>query len=149
MLFAQPGPICSQQIGKCTMRLYFFILVVVLLTSCSAAQPAILTVASSIPPTELLSPPNPSPTFPPAYDPVFEQAQCFTADLRGSLPDSGYELECGYLSVPEDRSQSEGRSVKLPVVIFHTQSSNPKPDPVIYLTPGGGFNLIPIVSFYM
>ena len=93
------------------MRLYFFILAVVLLTSCSAAQPATLTVATSIPPTELLSPPNPSPTFPPAYDPIFERAQCFTADLRGSLPDSGYDLECGFLIVPEDRSQPEGRLV--------------------------------------
>jgi pimeloyl-ACP methyl ester carboxylesterase len=123
--------------------------VIVLLTACSPAQSPTLTAASPLPPTELPTAPKPSPTSQPAYEPVFEQAQCFTADLKVSLPGSGYDLVCGYLIVPEDRSQPEGTQVKLPLVIFHTQSSNPKPDPVIYLTPGGGFNLMPILSFYM
>jgi pimeloyl-ACP methyl ester carboxylesterase len=131
------------------MRPYFLILTVVLLTACSSAQPPSLTATYSLPLTELPTPPNPTPTSQPAYEPIFEQAQCFTPDLRGSLPGSGYDLVCGYLIVPEDRRQPEGKQVKMPVVIFHTLSSNPRPDPVIYLTPGGGFNLMPIVSFYM
>jgi len=84
-----------------------------------------------------------------AYEPVFEPAECFTPDLRGSLPDGGYDLACGYLTVPEDRSQPGGRQVKLPVVVFHTQNPNPKPDPVIYLAGGGGFNMMPLLPFYL
>jgi pimeloyl-ACP methyl ester carboxylesterase len=51
--------------------------------------------------------------------------------------------------VPEDRSQPKGRQVRLPVVVFRTGNPTPKPDPVIYLAGGGGFNLMPIVPFYM
>ncbi len=85
----------------------------------------------------------------PAYEPVFEPAECFTPELRRSLPDDGYDLACGYLIVPEDRSQPEGKQVKLPVVVFHTRNPNPKPDPVIYLAGGGGFNMMPLLPFYM
>ena len=130
------------------MRRHYLILAVVLLTACSAAEPPTPTTASS-PLAESLTPPNSSPASQAAYEPVFEQAQCFTAALRGSMPGSGYDLTCGYLSVPEDRSQPEGRQVRLPVVVFHTQSPAPEPDPVIFLTPGGGFDLMPIVPFYV
>jgi pimeloyl-ACP methyl ester carboxylesterase len=86
---------------------------------------------------------------PSSYKPVFEPAQCFTRDLRSSLPEGGYDLDCGYLIVPEDRSQPSGLQVKLPVVVFHTDSANPRPDPVIYLAGGGGFNMMPLLPFYM
>ena len=90
-----------------------------------------------------------TPASQPAYEPVFEPAECFTAELRRSLPDEGYDLACGYLIVPEDRSQPSGKQVELPVVILHTDNPNPKPDPVIYLAGGGGFNVMPLLPFYM
>jgi pimeloyl-ACP methyl ester carboxylesterase len=129
------------------MRSRFLILPVALLTACSFAQLPAPTATTLFLPTETHIPPKPSPTSQPDYEPVFERTECFTIDLRDSLPNSGYDLECGYLIVPEDRSLTEGRQVKMPVVIFHSQ--NPKPDPVIYLAPGGGFNMMPIVGFYM
>jgi pimeloyl-ACP methyl ester carboxylesterase len=52
----------------------------------------------------------------PAYEPVFEPAQCFTREQRQSLPDAGYDLACGYLIVPEDRCQPSGKQVELPIV---------------------------------
>jgi pimeloyl-ACP methyl ester carboxylesterase len=83
------------------------------------------------------------------YEPVFEPAQCFTTDLRGSLPAAGYDLACGHLIVPEDRSQPSGKQVELPVVVFHTQNPDPRPDPVFYLAGGGGFNMMPLLPFYL
>jgi pimeloyl-ACP methyl ester carboxylesterase len=89
------------------------------------------------------------PVAPSSYEPVLEPAGCFTRDLRSSLPEGGYDLDCGYLIVPEDRSQPSGAQVKLPVVVFHTVSANPRPDPVIYLAGGGGFNMMPLLPFYL
>ncbi len=83
------------------------------------------------------------------YEPVFEPAPCFTAELKRDLPDDGYDLTCGYLVVPEDRSQPSGKQVELPVVVFHTDARDPEPDPVIYLAGGGGFNMMPLLPFYM
>jgi hypothetical protein len=65
------------------------------------------------------------------------------------MTSSGYDLTCGYLVVPEDRRQPDGRQVKLPVVVFHTQHPDPQPDPVIYLAGGGGFNMLPLIPFYL
>lgn len=42
------------------------------------------------------------------------------------------------ISVPENREHPNGSQVRLPVVIF--KSPHPQPDPVIYLTGGGGVN---------
>jgi pimeloyl-ACP methyl ester carboxylesterase len=89
------------------------------------------------------------PGAPSTYEPVFEPAGCFTPDLRRSLPGAGYDLACGYLIVPEDRSQPSGRQVELPVVILHTKNPSPRPDPVIYLAGGGGFNMMPLLPFYL
>jgi pimeloyl-ACP methyl ester carboxylesterase len=84
-----------------------------------------------------------------AYEPVFLPAECFTTDLRWNLPEDGYDLACGYLIVPEDRSQPSGKQVELPVVTLHTKNPNPKHDPVIYLAGGGGFNMMPLLPFYL
>ena len=136
------------------MRIRFLVLGIVLLVACSPTQsptpvstytpfaptgpPAAVSTSTPLPPAESPTPPGSTATSKAAYGPVFEPARCFTADLRASMPDSGYDLTCGYLVVPEDRSQPEGRQAKLPVVVFHTQNPDPKPDPVIYLAGGGG-----------
>ncbi len=72
----------------------------------------------------------------PEYEPVFEAAAC---PLR--LPPNqveGQTVECGYLVVPEDRSQADGRSLRLAVAIFHPPGGASKPDPIIYLVGGPG-----------
>jgi len=68
------------------------------------------------------------------YIPVFEPAPC-----KFTLPE-GFKPECGFLTVPEDRSDPEGSQVRLHVAIYRSRNSNPAPDPVIYLTGGGGGN---------
>jgi pimeloyl-ACP methyl ester carboxylesterase len=68
------------------------------------------------------------------YVPVFEPAPC-----RMQKP-PGFQPECGNLIVPEDRSKPDGPQVQLHVAVFRSRSRDPKPDPVIYLTGGGGGN---------
>jgi pimeloyl-ACP methyl ester carboxylesterase len=151
-------------------KAHYLVLTIAMLVACSASQPPTpvttptlppptvlptsqpptpVTTPTPLPPTVPPASPAPTPAPQPAYGPAFEPAECFTADLKRSLPDSGYDLACGFLVVPEDRSQPESRRVKLPVAVFHTQNPNPKPDPVIYLAGGGGFNMMPIVPFYV
>ena len=60
----------------------------------------------------------------------YEEAKCAFA-----VP-SGVDIECGYLTVPEDRSQENGPVIRLHVAIVRTE--NPKPDPVVFLQGGPG-----------
>jgi len=62
--------------------------------------------------------------------PRYEPADCFY-----EIPE-GEQVECGYLIVPEDRSQPDGPMIKVHVVNFKSRSATPAPDPVI-LVPGG------------
>ena len=64
--------------------------------------------------------------------PAFEEAAC-----AFEIPE-GFNPRCGYLVVPEDRSQPDGRTIRLHVAIFESTSPNPAPDPVIHLIGGPG-----------
>ena len=61
---------------------------------------------------------------------------------------SWLEGECGTLTVPEDRTKPEGNVVKFPFVIFRSTHPDPEPDPVIYLTGGGGGNELDNIQRY-
>lgn len=60
--------------------------------------------------------------------PVFEPEPCPRAMPSG--------VECGSLLVPEDRSNADSPMIRLAVAIFRT--SNPKPDPLLFLDGGPG-----------
>ncbi|MFN8495843.1 MAG: alpha/beta fold hydrolase [Caldilineaceae bacterium] len=66
------------------------------------------------------------------YTPRYESAPC-----KYDIPE-GDKVECGYLTVPEDRSHPERRLIRLYVVNFKSKSANPAPDPVILLHGGPG-----------
>ena len=60
-------------------------------------------------------------------------------------------IDCGYLVVPEDRSQPEGPQIKLAVAIIHSSNSSPAPDPVVFLYGGPGdliMEAAPALSHY-
>ena len=79
----------------------------------------------------------------PEYEPVFEAAAC-----PFKLPPNQVEsqtVECGYLVVPEDRSQPDGRSLRLAVAIFHPPGGASKPDPIIYLVGGPGASILELL----
>ena len=60
------------------------------------------------------------------------------ADCPMDIP-PGRKVECGYLTVPEDRANpSNGRTVKIAAAVFKSDSSNPQPDPTVYLEGGPG-----------
>jgi pimeloyl-ACP methyl ester carboxylesterase len=50
--------------------------------------------------------------------------------------------DCGFLVVPEDRSEPAGRQIRLRVAIVPAESATPEPDPVVYLTGGPGGSAI-------
>jgi pimeloyl-ACP methyl ester carboxylesterase len=68
------------------------------------------------------------------YLPVFEPGECMM-----DLP-AGFTAECGNLILPEDRTIPDGNLVYMHVVIFKSRSETPLPDPLFYLTGGGGGN---------
>jgi len=55
-------------------------------------------------------------------------------------------VECGFLLVPEDRSQPNPRIIRLHVLIFKSTSEHPAPDPLVLLNGGPGSPGGPIVN---
>ena len=111
----------------------------------SPAPTAVPTTAPPTPtpaaPTALPSP-SPVPTAEALPAPKFEPADCrFRTSARS--------VECGYLTVPEDRSDPDGPMVSLHVAVFRSTSPNPEPDPVIYLMGGGGGNALGAADYYL
>lgn len=47
-------------------------------------------------------------------------------------------VECGYLTVPEDRAVPDSPTIRLAVAIYRTRSSEPAPDPLLFLDGGPG-----------
>lgn len=74
---------------------------------------------------------TPTPT-PISYQPRFESAPCAFPIPRG------YNPECGYLIVPENRTRPDTRQISLHVAIFRNRSGTPNLDPVIKLSGGPG-----------
>lgn len=61
--------------------------------------------------------------------------------------DLGPDFECGYLTVPENRSVPDGPTIRIAVARGKAVSAQPKPDPILYLTGGpGGTGLASAVS---
>jgi pimeloyl-ACP methyl ester carboxylesterase len=50
----------------------------------------------------------------------------------------GKDVRCGFVTVPEVRSNPNSRTLKLAVAIFHSQSANRAADPEFYLNGGPG-----------
>jgi pimeloyl-ACP methyl ester carboxylesterase len=85
---------------------------------------------------------SPEPTLQPAA--TFEKVPCPFALPEGQV--EGKTVECGYLTVPENRDDPQSRKIRLAVAIFRHPSGNPRPDPIIYLTGGPGGSILKIVS---
>ena len=77
---------------------------------------------------------NPSARTPQAsrYTPVFGRVSCPLG-----VP-SDPRVECGVLTVPEDRSRPGGTQVHLPVAIVRSTAATRAPDPIVYLAGGPG-----------
>lgn len=70
-----------------------------------------------------------------------------TGDCRFPVPPG--KVLCGDLFVLEDRSNPESPVVSLHVAVFPSFSTDPEPDPVIYLMGGGGGDALGAANFYV
>ena len=68
------------------------------------------------------------------YEPRFEPAPCPDLPEPLALPTA----RCGFLVVPENRGQPDGRTIRLAVAIVPAVSPQPAPDPIVHLTGGPG-----------
>jgi pimeloyl-ACP methyl ester carboxylesterase len=67
---------------------------------------------------------------------AFQQVHCPFAIGPGLV--EGKNVRCGFLSVPEDRSQPRGPTIRLAVAVFKAPNPRPAPDPVLVLGGGPG-----------
>src|SRR5207248_5056224 len=67
---------------------------------------------------------------------AFQQAHC-PFPVSGDFVE-GKDVKCGFLVVPEDRSQPQGPTIRLAVAIFKTPNPHPAPDPLLVLGGGPG-----------
>lgn len=73
------------------------------------------------------------------YTPVFEQDTCRFAEPAGR------EITCGFVAVPEDRSDPGGARVRIAVAIVAAEVGPTADDPIFYLDGGpGGESLTPL-----
>jgi pimeloyl-ACP methyl ester carboxylesterase len=69
---------------------------------------------------------------------IIENSPAFKpADCAFEIPE-GFQPHCGYLTVPENRSQPDGGKIRLHVAIFESSNPDRAPDPVIHLAGGPG-----------
>ncbi|MGE2691932.1 alpha/beta hydrolase [Mycolicibacterium pulveris] len=108
-----------------------YVLAVVVLTVCAACGDASAPTAEA-----------PSPTTPTTVE--HPPAQ-FVAGPCPATPQPVPELaraRCGELVVPQNRSTSGGRTVRLPVAIIPAENQPPAADPIVFLTGGPGNDAI-------
>jgi pimeloyl-ACP methyl ester carboxylesterase len=67
-----------------------------------------------------------------AFEPTFAPGPC---DER--VP-GDTRVECGTLTVLEDRDEPKGQTIRLPVAIVRSADPQPRPDPIVYLSGGPG-----------
>jgi pimeloyl-ACP methyl ester carboxylesterase len=81
-----------------------------------------------------LEPPTALPTSKPfvSYTPILEKVSC-----PFDVP-SGASVSCSFVVVPEDRTGDPSHTIRLAVAVYHSTSSNPAADPVLFLQGGPG-----------
>lgn len=72
------------------------------------------------------------PVFAQSSLPAFESTAC-----PFDVP-AGQTVECGYLTVPENRTESDGATIRLAVAVFHSPNPDKATDPIVYLEGGPG-----------
>jgi pimeloyl-ACP methyl ester carboxylesterase len=112
-------------------------------TAPSSLTPAI----TSLPAQETIHPTSSPPTSTPGpalvYQPAFEPAPC-----AFPVP-SGYNPECGYLVVPENRTRADTAFIRLHVGIFRNRTGSPSLDPVVKLSGGPGSSGLNLVGYML
>jgi len=77
--------------------------------------------------------------------PRFEQHAC---PFSIAEPVS-YRIDCGTVTVPENRARNDGRSVRLSIAIVRAASRHPLADPVVFLDGGPGLRSLDVLTLRM
>mgnify|MGYP001826508901 CR=1 FL=1 len=95
--------------------------------------------------------PTPAPTATPTSEPSIPLSDLplWEPDICHFTTPYGYEVECGYLVVPEHRSKPDTRPIRVHAAVFKSRAAEPKPDPVIYVAGGGGVNQLGMAESYL
>jgi pimeloyl-ACP methyl ester carboxylesterase len=139
--------------GNAFMHLRFALLIIALFLSACAVPSASNPTPTLAPGAEALlgaptTTPVPAPTaapgstVAPTATAVRTVARYETANCEFPPP-GGVSVECGWLTVPEDRAKPDnGREVRLHVAIFRSTRPDPPPDPIVYLEGGPGVDAL-------
>ena len=114
-----------------------FCATLVLLASSCAPSPAPTAEAAPSPTPAVMLAPTPAPAR-------FEKVDCEFPKFSGMG-----RIECGFLSVPEDRGQPGGPLIKLHVAIVRSSSPQPASDPVVYLHGGFGGEALSMLQYQL
>jgi pimeloyl-ACP methyl ester carboxylesterase len=83
---------------------------------------------------------------------TFEPAPCmFPGVEAGPMSVTADQLgfECGYVTVPEEHANPDGRTIRIPVAILRATGDNPQPDPLFLAQGGPGGDAFELFSFYL
>lgn len=62
--------------------------------------------------------------------------------------EEGFDIDCGYFYVPEDRSDPNSPEIELAFAIVYSYEENPLADPIIYLEGGPGGSALNSAEFF-
>ena len=126
-----------------SLRYPLFVLVILLaMVACNlptSSPPALPAQETLLPIPTPTAPATPSPSI--IYQPIFEQAPC-----AFPVP-SGYNPECGYLVVPENRARPDSLLIRLHTAIFRNRTGFPTLDPVVHLAGGPGSSSLQVAGY--
>ncbi|WP_405205018.1 alpha/beta fold hydrolase [Aquimarina sp. LLG6339-5] len=80
------------------------------------------------------------------FEPSFKESKKLPFKIK-----KNQNFTFGYLTVLEDRSKPNGKTIKLPVYIFKSRSKTPQKDPIIYTVGGPGSSTMysaPYMEYY-
>jgi pimeloyl-ACP methyl ester carboxylesterase len=104
------------------------------------------TITPTVSASPTLVPQTATPTISPTAKPSIVYLPVFSKGICGFTPTGEMDVTCGYVTVPEDRTNSHSKNIKLAVTIFHSKNASPAPDPVIFLQGGPGGEAVRLVA---
>jgi len=127
---------------------YWMLLLPVSLIFFACRPPSSVVIPATIIPSStgtVSADPSPSPSATPilSYKRTFESAPC-----AFPVP-NGYNPECGYLIVPENRARPDSGTIRLHVGIFRSRSASLYPDPVVKLSGGPGSSGLNLAGYLL
>ena len=98
-------------------------------------------------PTTTADPPDTSTSTSAATSTTAAEASTFESAPCEFTQPFGFDVNCGWLRVPEDRSDTGGNSIRLHVAVFAATGDDAATDPIVYLDGGPGGHTLDALQF--